>query len=239
LEKLESLSERLAIGRLDGTVLLSAGLVTFLTTALATWLPRLIESVTGFPSTMTSAFGFSVVFAFALGMVWYTYAYLQDHLSDRRIGIQWFAIGSWLFFIDVYTPAIAYLGELGKKCPLNVKEVIQGMIFLASVPVSLVVAILILGFFNSSLTNWMQKNIPGRWRTEGKSVFGWENYLGAHSGYVWAAGFGLIAQTGIVTFTLVCGVLSGGLDSRELTVLIWYLITASLFGLYSLGKAGT
>jgi hypothetical protein len=237
LEELESLSERLAIGRLDGTVLLLVSLVTFLTTGLATWLPALIERTMGYPANLSSAFGFSIVFSLVLGLAFYAYAYVNDDLWMRGTGFHFFAIGLWLFLIDIYLYTFTYVGTMAGKCLLGAGELFGGILFLTGVPASLVAAISVFSFFNSSLTKWMFRNIPRRWRSEGKDINPWARYLNARRGYVWVAGFGLAVQTGIAFSILTRGIVLARFESRELASLVLFIVVVSFLAYSTLRRA--
>lgn len=237
LEELESLSEGLAIGRLDGTVLLLVSLVTFLTTGLATWLPALIERTMGYPANLSSAFGFSIVFSLVLGLAFYAYAYVNDDLWMRETGFHFFAIGLWLFLTDIYLSTFTYVGTMAGRCLLGAEELFGGILFLTGMPACLVVAMSVMGFFNSSLTKWMSRNIPRRWRSEGRDINPWARYLNAHRGYVWVAGFGLTAQTGIAFSILTRGIVLARFESRELASLVSFIAVVSFLAYSTLRRA--
>lgn len=242
-EKVQSLSERLALGSLDTVVLLFANLVTFLTGALATWLPSLLEKATHVSALWFSGAGWADMIYLGAGVVVYAIAYLRDDIRQRLAGllfllaaVAWVSLQAYVLFAATFivNPSLE-CGLPGGGFPLFFLVTllfIRGLFVLGSS----IARRLVNGF-----EGWLRKNTPLRWRIERDNYRSSQGFmrigLAASPRNLWAASLGLVGVLALTSSLLICGFFSGTFDSNEYPVLIIFILVLLPFVAKSLSLA--
>lgn len=225
-EKLQLLSERVAMGRLDGVVLLVANLVTFLTGALATWLPSVLASATGQAAGLFSAFGWMVVIILITGVATYILAYLRDDLSDRWMGLLFFIGAGGMLTIEGYIWIVAiFIVNPSLKCGLPGYS-LSFLMTLLLIPAVVVLSTSIVRRSVRGYKKWLRENIPHRWSINERNFRSVPFETTERFDYdlnprcLLVASIAVIVVLALASSVLICGVLSRSFDFPEYGMLL-------------------